>query len=343
MRAFIRAVRDRELLGLLAGRRAAWRAPGRVPERLAIRGRPLLGPAAPRQLRSGRSPARPLALIPGVCARRCSTVLDDVVDARTGGCPSSIRVDGRVGVGRRRGRASDHRFGLVARVRNPERTAADTLFVGPARECSAVASSPAFGRASEYRPIGFVDVQAPPGAGALGTIADLPILLAASGTEVVVICGFLPDQQLRDVVDAALAAGCQVLSVPRVVEVAGVHPTTVWRQGRPLVQLTAPSLRGQQLFVKRLIDMVGAVIGLVLLSPVFAVLALFVKLGSAGPVFFRQERVGQGGRLFRIIKFRTMEDGAEGKRTSSSPRVCTMTLGSSRLRKIQGRLGWVAG
>jgi len=203
---------------------------------------------------------------------------------------------------------------LVVRVRNPERNAADTLFVGPAHECSAVAGSPAFGRASEYRPIGFVDVQAPPGAGALGTIADLPVLLAASGTEVVVICGFLPDLQLREVVDAALAAGCQVMSVPRVVEVAGVHPTTVWRQGQALVQLTAPSLRGQQLFVKRAIDMVGAAIGLILLSPVFAVLAVLVKLGSAGPVFFRQERVGRGGRLFQIIKFRTMEDGAEGKR-----------------------------
>lgn len=203
---------------------------------------------------------------------------------------------------------------IVARVRNPERTAAETLFVGPSHECSQVASSPAFGRASEYRPIGFVDVQAPPGNGALGTIADLPVLLAASGTEVVVICGFLPDLQLRDVVDAALAAGCHVLSVPRVVEVAGVHPTTVWRQGQPLVELTAPTLRGQQLFVKRAIDIVGAIAGLVLLSPVFTLLALLVRMESPGPIFFRQERVGRGGRLFRIIKFRTMMDGAEEMR-----------------------------
>ncbi len=203
---------------------------------------------------------------------------------------------------------------IIARVRNPERDAADALFVGSAADCHAAASSPAFGGGTEYRPIGFVDLQSPPGTGALGDIGDLPILLAASGAEVVVICGFLRDMQFREVVDAALAAGCQVLSVPRVVEVAGVHPTTVWRRGQPLMQLTAPSLRGQQLFVKRVIDVLGSIAGLVVLSPLFAVLAVLVKLDSRGSVFFRQDRVGRGGRLFKIVKFRTMTDGAETRR-----------------------------
>ena len=203
---------------------------------------------------------------------------------------------------------------LIARVRDPEMDAVDTLFVGPAEECRAAASSPAFGRGTEYRPIGFVGMESPSGVGALGEIGDLPILLAASGAEVVVICGFLTDMQFREVVDTALTAGCKVLSLPRVVEVAGVHPTTVWRHGQPLVELTAPSLRGQELFVKRAIDIVGSMIGLVVLSPVFAIVALLVKLGSPGAVLFRQERVGRGGRLFRIIKFRTMVQGAEEQR-----------------------------
>jgi exopolysaccharide biosynthesis polyprenyl glycosylphosphotransferase len=203
---------------------------------------------------------------------------------------------------------------VIARVRNPERDAADTVFVGPPEECRAAASSRAFGRGSEYRPIGFVDLQSPPSLGALGQIGDLPILLAASGAEVVVICGFLKDSQFRQVVDAALAGGCQVLSIPRAIDTAGVHPTTVWRRGEPLVQLTAPSLKGQQLFVKRVLDIVGAAAGLVLLSPVFALLATVVKLDSRGPVFFTQDRVGRGGRLFKIIKYRTMVDGAESHR-----------------------------
>jgi lipopolysaccharide/colanic/teichoic acid biosynthesis glycosyltransferase len=62
---------------------------------------------------------------------------------------------------------------------------------------------------------------------------------------------------------------------------------------------------------KRLFDWLASGMGLLLLSPVLLALALWIKLDSPGPVFFRQERVGQGGRLFRIHKFRTMVTDAE--------------------------------
>lgn len=62
---------------------------------------------------------------------------------------------------------------------------------------------------------------------------------------------------------------------------------------------------------KRLFDSVVACTGLCVLSPVLAVLALLVKLSSAGPVFFRQQRVGCGGKSFRILKFRSMYLNAE--------------------------------
>ena len=58
--------------------------------------------------------------------------------------------------------------------------------------------------------------------------------------------------------------------------------------------------------MKRLIDIIAAATGLLLLLPVFVVLALVIKLDSPGPVFFRQERVGRHGRNFRLYKFRTM-------------------------------------
>jgi len=57
---------------------------------------------------------------------------------------------------------------------------------------------------------------------------------------------------------------------------------------------------------KRLFDLVGAALALLLLAPLLLVIAIAVKLDSRGPVFFRQERVGRHGRLFRIHKFRTM-------------------------------------
>jgi lipopolysaccharide/colanic/teichoic acid biosynthesis glycosyltransferase len=62
---------------------------------------------------------------------------------------------------------------------------------------------------------------------------------------------------------------------------------------------------------KRLLDWLASGLGLLLLSPLFLVMALWIKLDSPGPVFFRQERVGQGGRVFRIHKFRTMVSDAE--------------------------------
>ena len=57
---------------------------------------------------------------------------------------------------------------------------------------------------------------------------------------------------------------------------------------------------------KRIFDVLLSAVGLVVLSPLFVAIALFIKLDDGGPVFFRQMRVGSGGRCFRIWKFRTM-------------------------------------
>jgi lipopolysaccharide/colanic/teichoic acid biosynthesis glycosyltransferase len=62
---------------------------------------------------------------------------------------------------------------------------------------------------------------------------------------------------------------------------------------------------------KRVFDSVAALFGLLLLFPLMVVLALLVKLSSAGPIFYRQERVGQGGMVFRIAKFRSMFEDAD--------------------------------
>ncbi len=63
--------------------------------------------------------------------------------------------------------------------------------------------------------------------------------------------------------------------------------------------------------IKRTVDIIGSVTGLLLLSPLFPILALIIHLDSPGPVFFRQVRVGLHDRLFHIIKFRSMRNDAE--------------------------------
>lgn len=63
--------------------------------------------------------------------------------------------------------------------------------------------------------------------------------------------------------------------------------------------------------LKRLFDFFLAAVGLIILLPLFIVIAIWIKLDSSGPVFFRQQRVGQFGKIFRIHKFRTMRVDAE--------------------------------
>jgi lipopolysaccharide/colanic/teichoic acid biosynthesis glycosyltransferase len=75
-----------------------------------------------------------------------------------------------------------------------------------------------------------------------------------------------------------------------------------------------PVLPRSSRFLKRTTDIVGALTVLVLAAPLFAVIALAVKLDSRGPVFFRQERIGLWGRRFQLAKFRTMVVDAEDRR-----------------------------
>ena len=70
-------------------------------------------------------------------------------------------------------------------------------------------------------------------------------------------------------------------------------------------------MKNFNLFVKRVIDILGSGVGIIALLPVFFIVALMIKLSSDGPIFFKQERLGYHGKVFKIIKFRTMVVGAE--------------------------------
>ena len=70
-------------------------------------------------------------------------------------------------------------------------------------------------------------------------------------------------------------------------------------------------MRGFNLFLKRLFDIISSALALVLLSPVFLIVAIAIKLDSKGPVFFRQQRRTTDGRIFNMLKFRSMVVGAE--------------------------------
>jgi len=65
------------------------------------------------------------------------------------------------------------------------------------------------------------------------------------------------------------------------------------------------------LFLKRIMDILGSLLGIIILSPLFIIISISIKVDSKGPVFFRQERLGKNGKVFKILKFRTMIVNAE--------------------------------
>ncbi|WP_328535638.1 sugar transferase [Streptomyces sp. NBC_00344] len=107
-------------------------------------------------------------------------------------------------------------------------------------------------------------------------------------------------------VELALAPGLVEISVKR------LEPTSA--AGMALLRIVPPVRRGVQPLLKSVMDRAGAALGIVVLSPVFLVIALAVGLGSAGPVFYRQERIGQSGTPFVMWKFRTMYLNADARK-----------------------------
>ncbi|AZP05751.1 sugar transferase [Jeotgalibaca ciconiae] len=82
--------------------------------------------------------------------------------------------------------------------------------------------------------------------------------------------------------------------------------------------------------MKRLLDIIGSIAGIVLLFPLFLIISAAIKITSSGPVLFKQERIGLYGRKFEIYKFRTMIVGAEQMGTGLSIR----SLTDSRITKV---------
>jgi exopolysaccharide biosynthesis polyprenyl glycosylphosphotransferase len=98
--------------------------------------------------------------------------------------------------------------------------------------------------------------------------------------------------------------------VPRLFEVIGAGVEIDQVEGMTLLGIRGLTRTTSTLAMKRATDIVGASLGLLLLAPLFAVIAVAIKLTSQGSVFFLQERVGRGNRVFHMWKFRTMVRGA---------------------------------
>jgi exopolysaccharide biosynthesis polyprenyl glycosylphosphotransferase len=119
---------------------------------------------------------------------------------------------------------------------------------------------------------------------------------------------------LRELAWSLEGAGVELLVDPGLVEVSGPRMHIRPLMGFPLLHVEEPHFTGWRRVVKRISDLVLASIGLVVLAPVLLGIAAAVKLHDGGPVIFRQTRVGRGGQLFTMLKFRSMITDAESRK-----------------------------
>jgi exopolysaccharide biosynthesis polyprenyl glycosylphosphotransferase len=214
------------------------------------------------------------------------------------------------------------------------------LIVGANDDGRLVASKLA--RHPEYRIdlVGFVDGTSYASGGTapvLGEPADLIGLIAEHGIDrVIFTSGDAPRDVLVQLVRELHEHDVQVDLVPPLYEVVGPTFGVHTVEGLPLLGLPPLRLTRRSRVLKRGVDIVVASVLLVLLAPVFALIALWIKLDSPGPVFFRQVRIGLGDRPFRIYKYRTMVADAEERKRDLAHLNSHLQNGDGRLFKIHG-------
>jgi exopolysaccharide biosynthesis polyprenyl glycosylphosphotransferase len=139
-----------------------------------------------------------------------------------------------------------------------------------------------------------------------------------AGADTVIVTGKHPlsPRQLRELGWGLEERKANLIVAPALTDVAGprIHSTPV--AGLPLIHVDYPEFTGVKLVLKRTSDLVAGILGLILLSPAFLVIALIIWSTSPGPAIYRQERVGMHGKTFRMLKFRTMVVDAEEQLSS---------------------------
>jgi lipopolysaccharide/colanic/teichoic acid biosynthesis glycosyltransferase len=133
----------------------------------------------------------------------------------------------------------------------------------------------------------------------------------AADLVLVVPGSLLTGERLRRLSWAVQDAGLSLAVASGLTEVARRRVSLATAAGLNLLHVAAPARHGAQPALKSALDRAAAALGLVLLAPLLALLALAVRLGSPGPALYRQTRIGHRGTPFTLLKFRTMIDGAE--------------------------------
>ncbi len=169
-----------------------------------------------------------------------------------------------------------------------------------------------------YNVIGYVDDNPDKGSGeigrfkGLGALDKLPGVIEAENVDEVIIT--LPWNYHRRILNVLRECERRQVSarlVPDLFQMSLSRVEVSDLGGVPLIDIHEIAFNREEVFIKRILDLIGVAVGFTLGLPFLGLIALAIKLDSPGPVLFKQVRVGQDGKLFHIYKFRSMRVGAE--------------------------------
>jgi exopolysaccharide biosynthesis polyprenyl glycosylphosphotransferase len=176
-----------------------------------------------------------------------------------------------------------------------------------------------------------------------GQVEALEEVLPQMGAQGIVVASNLPFDRMEALASRCFRLGATISILPRALKrLSSAQIEVRHSPAGSLLQLRPVRLDVPQLAIKRTMDLALTLVGLALVWPLFILIALAIKLDSRGPVFFGQMRAGVGGRPFRMLKFRTMRDGADAEKASLA---ALNESQDSRLFKIRNdprvtRVGW---
>lgn len=194
-----------------------------------------------------------------------------------------------------------------------------------------IQASPALG----IRISGFFDDRSierlglPVGKELLGSLSELLTYVNSMRVDLIFIA--LPMRQVQrvvDLLDELRDTTASIYFVPDIFVMDLIQSRTADISGIPIVAMCETPFQGSRGLVKRLMDIGISLAALILLLPLFFVVSLLIKLGSPGPVFFRQRRYGLDGDIIDVYKFRTMTVTEDG------PRIKQATRGDLRITQV---------
>lgn len=194
------------------------------------------------------------------------------------------------------------------------------LLVGSAESVSVLGSTMQRTATAGYRPVALAlpDGGIPyddtlPALRGRQDVAGILDLARRCEAEAVALAGAdpLPDDTMKSLTWALHEAGITLITAPSLLGVGSSQPIHQPLAGMTMIQIPAPENSGWRTTCKRIFDVALASAGLLVTAPLILLLCVLVRIDSPVPAIFRQERVGRGGRTFRIIKIRSMVDDAE--------------------------------